>query len=82
MPLAYVSNGEKVPLAVVKRIVIEVEEEVVFAFADPFDLTEVARLELRIEEDCLVVNVTNVEWLGRIYQFLWLEVRSHPLTFY
>ena len=60
---------------------VKVEEEVILALADAFDLAQVARLELSIEEDGLVVNVANIEWLGRVNELLWLEVWGDSLTF-
>jgi len=61
---------------------IKVEKEIILALADPLNFAQVTRLKLRIEEDCLVVNVPYVKWFGRIYQFLWFKVRSNSLTFY
>lgn len=60
---------------------VKVEEEVILAFADAFDLAQVTRLELSIEEDGLVVDVANIEWLGRVNELLWLEVWGDSLTF-
>ena len=81
VPLANVSNGEEVPLAVVECVMVKVEEKVVLALSNAFDLAQVARLELSIEEDGLVVDVANVKWLGWVNELLWLEVWSDPLTF-
>ena len=60
---------------------VKVEEEVILALADAFNLAQVARLELSIEEDGLVVNVANIEWLGRVNELLWLEGWGDSLTF-
>ena len=61
---------------------VKVEEEIILALADAFDLTQVARLELSIEEDGLVVDVANVKRLGWVNELLWLEVWGNSLTFY
>ena len=60
---------------------VKVEEEVILALADAFNLAQVARLELGVEEDGLVVDVANIEWLGRVNELLWLEVWGDSLTF-
>ena len=80
MTFANVANREKVPLAIGKRVVIELKEEVVFAIADLFNFSQVARFELRVEKDCFIVDIFYVERLGRVGQLLGLKMRGHALT--
>merc|ERR1711884_706269 len=55
--LANISHGKEEPLGVVERIMVEVQKQIVFAVPDPFDLAQVARLKLSVEEDGLIVDV-------------------------
>ena len=61
-----VSDREKVPLTVRKRVVIELKVHIILAFADLFNFSQVAWFKLRVEKDCLVIDVFNIQRLRRI----------------
>ena len=42
VPFADIANGEEVPLAIGERVVVELQEEVVLALTDAFDLSQIS----------------------------------------
>lgn len=50
-------------MRIIKRVEIEVQKQAVFKLGDPFNLSQVARLESRVEEDCAVSYVSDVDWV-------------------
>lgn len=56
---------------------VEIQKKVVLAVSNSLCLAQVARFELRVEKDCLFVDVVDVEGLRRVCQLLWFEVWGH-----
>lgn len=82
MTFSNVSHREKVPLWVVKGIVVKVEVQIVFEFSDTLNFSKVSRLKLSIKKDCILIDVVNVKGFGRVSKFLRLKVRGDTTALY
>ena len=80
MTFANVAHREKVPLRVVERVVVKIEEQVILAIFDSLNLPQVARLELRIEKERFVGDFSNVDRLRWRHQTFRGKVGVHATS--
>ena len=77
MTFADVPHREKEPLRVVESIMVEVKVQIVLTLLDLFSLPQVSRLELRIEEQCLIIHISDEERFWRRNQLFMLKTWCH-----
>ena len=77
MTFADVPHREKEPLRVVECIMVEVKVQIVLTLLDLFSLSQVSRLELRIEEQCLIIHISDEERFWRRNQLFMLKTWCH-----
>lgn len=77
VPFADVPDWEKIPLWVVERVVVEVQEHIVLIFFDSFNFSKVARFKLGVKENGFFIDIVDVERLWWVDEFLRLKMRGH-----